>query len=159
MSARRSSSSSAWPGHLPWQRWHGTDPGRRSAPVPLRGKRSAAHCCSALRSPSGRPDQDRRRSPTLDNMLVLGLIVLIRTFLFSLEVEIDGALPWRRALTSGPSVVKQASKAAALVGSVLVAAAAGYPVAAAATMLLLLALIGPGLSVLIPHRRAKAGLG
>ncbi len=92
-------------------------------------------------------------------MLVLGLIVLIRTFLFSLEVEIDGALPWRRALTSGPSVVKQASKAAALVGSVLVAAAAGYPVAAAATMLLLLALIGPGLSVLIPHRRAKAGLG
>ena len=30
-------------------------------------------------------------SPTLDNVLVLGLIVLIRTFFsFSLEIEIDG---------------------------------------------------------------------
>ena len=36
--------------------------------------------------------------PTLDNVLVLGLIVLIRTFLsMSLEVEIDGKWPWRRA--------------------------------------------------------------
>lgn len=36
--------------------------------------------------------------PTLDNLYVLGLIVLIRTFLsFSLQVEIDGCLPWRRA--------------------------------------------------------------
>ena len=52
-------------------------------------------------------------SPTLDNVLVLGLIVLIRTFLsFSLEIEIDGSLPWRRALTSGASIVKQAAKTA-----------------------------------------------
>ncbi len=37
-------------------------------------------------------------APTLDNVVVLGLIVLIRTFLsFSLEVEIEGVLPWRRA--------------------------------------------------------------
>lgn len=36
--------------------------------------------------------------PTLDNALVLGLIVLIRTFLsFSLEVEIDGKWPWQKA--------------------------------------------------------------
>ena len=36
--------------------------------------------------------------PSLGNVAVLGLIVLIRTFLsFSLEVEIDGSLPWRRA--------------------------------------------------------------
>ena len=36
--------------------------------------------------------------PTLDNVLVLGLIVLIRTFLsMSLEVEIDGKWPWKRA--------------------------------------------------------------
>ncbi|MBI5231774.1 MAG: DUF1622 domain-containing protein [Coriobacteriales bacterium] len=36
--------------------------------------------------------------PTLANVGVLGLIVLIRTFLsFSLEIEIDGAPPWRRA--------------------------------------------------------------
>jgi uncharacterized membrane protein len=35
---------------------------------------------------------------TLQNVLVLGLIVLIRTFLsFSLQVEIDGTVPWRRA--------------------------------------------------------------
>ena len=52
-------------------------------------------------------------SPTLDNVLVLGLIVLIRTFLsFSLEIEIDGCPPWRRVLTSGASIVKQASKSA-----------------------------------------------
>ena len=36
--------------------------------------------------------------PTIDNLLVLGLLVLIRTFLsWSLEVEIDGRWPWRRA--------------------------------------------------------------
>ena len=36
--------------------------------------------------------------PTLGNLLVLGLLVLIRTFLaWSLEVEIDGRWPWQRA--------------------------------------------------------------
>jgi uncharacterized membrane protein len=36
-------------------------------------------------------------TPTLQSVAVLGLIVLIRTFLsFSLEIEIDGSLPWRR---------------------------------------------------------------
>ena len=36
--------------------------------------------------------------PTMQNVLVLGLIVLIRTFLsFSLEIEIDGVVPWRRS--------------------------------------------------------------
>ena len=36
--------------------------------------------------------------PTLDNLYVLGLIVLIRTFLsFSLEVEIEGRWPWQKA--------------------------------------------------------------
>ena len=34
--------------------------------------------------------------PTMDNVLVLGVIVLIRTLLsFSLEIEIYGRLPWR----------------------------------------------------------------
>ena len=34
---------------------------------------------------------------TLENVLVLGLIVLIRTFLsFSLEIEIEGIVPWQR---------------------------------------------------------------
>jgi uncharacterized membrane protein len=36
--------------------------------------------------------------PSLENVAVLGLIVLIRTFLsFSLEVEIDGRWPWQHA--------------------------------------------------------------
>jgi uncharacterized membrane protein len=36
-------------------------------------------------------------APTLQNVLVLGLIVLIRTFLsFSLQLEIEGTLPWSR---------------------------------------------------------------
>ena len=35
--------------------------------------------------------------PNLQNLLVLGLIVLIRTFLsISLEVEIDGRWPWQK---------------------------------------------------------------
>ncbi|MGE3289473.1 MAG: DUF1622 domain-containing protein [Pseudonocardia sp.] len=35
--------------------------------------------------------------PTLDNLWVLALIVAIRTFLsFSLQIEIEGVLPWRR---------------------------------------------------------------
>ncbi len=37
-------------------------------------------------------------TPTLRSLAVLGLIVLIRTFLsFSLEVEIEGHFPWRAA--------------------------------------------------------------
>ena len=40
--------------------------------------------------------------PTSENVAILGLIVLIRTFLsFSLEIEIEGVPPWRRALISG----------------------------------------------------------
>jgi uncharacterized membrane protein len=35
-------------------------------------------------------------TPTLDSVLVLGLVVLIRTFLsFSLELEITGRWPWQ----------------------------------------------------------------
>ena len=35
--------------------------------------------------------------PTLESAAALGLIVLVRTFLsFSLEVELEGSLPWRR---------------------------------------------------------------
>jgi uncharacterized membrane protein len=37
---------------------------------------------------------------TFDSALTLGLIVLVRTFLsFSLEVELEGTLPWRRGWT------------------------------------------------------------
>jgi uncharacterized membrane protein len=49
-------------------------------------------------------------SPTLDNVLVLGLIVVIRTFLsFSLETEIEGVAPWRRALMGGAGTIRRAS--------------------------------------------------
>lgn len=52
-------------------------------------------------------------APTLDNVTVLGLIVLIRTFLsFSLQIEIDGRPPWRRALSSGAGDVARATAAA-----------------------------------------------
>jgi uncharacterized membrane protein len=52
-------------------------------------------------------------APTLDNVLVLGLIVLIRTFLsFSLETEMDGVPPWRRATLSGAGTMKRASATA-----------------------------------------------
>jgi uncharacterized membrane protein len=49
-------------------------------------------------------------APTLENVAILGLIVLIRTFLsFSLEIEIDGVAPWRRAMTSGVTHMARAS--------------------------------------------------
>jgi uncharacterized membrane protein len=52
-------------------------------------------------------------APTLDNVLVLGLIVLIRTLLsFSLETEIEGVAPWRRALISGAGTIRRASASA-----------------------------------------------
>src|SRR5258707_13418605 len=41
-------------------------------------------------------------APTMQNVLVLGLIVLIRTFLsFSLQLEIEGRLPWRSEVPHG----------------------------------------------------------
>lgn len=49
-------------------------------------------------------------SPTLENVGVLGLIVLIRTFLsFSLQIEIEGVPPWRRAMASGAGVMGRAA--------------------------------------------------
>ena len=52
-------------------------------------------------------------APTLDNVLVLGLIVVIRTFLsFSLETEIEGVAPWRRAALSGVGTIRRASASA-----------------------------------------------
>ncbi|HNF49637.1 MAG TPA: DUF1622 domain-containing protein [Chitinophagales bacterium] len=39
--------------------------------------------------------------PTLQSVIVLGVIVLIRTLLsFSLQIEIDGKLPWQKAETA-----------------------------------------------------------
>ena len=48
---------------------------------------------------------------TMENLKLLGLIVLIRTFLsFSLEIEIEGISPWRRwqlLLPGGPLIRKR----------------------------------------------------
>jgi uncharacterized membrane protein len=47
--------------------------------------------------------------PTLDNVAILGLIVLIRTALsFSLEIEIEGVAPWRRAGMTGAGQIARA---------------------------------------------------
>jgi uncharacterized membrane protein len=52
-------------------------------------------------------------APTLDSILGLGLIVVIRTFLsFSLETEIEGVAPWRRAFISGAGTIRRASASA-----------------------------------------------
>ena len=52
-------------------------------------------------------------APTLENVLVLGLIVAIRTVLsFSLETEIEGVVPWRRAQLTGVGGIRQASAVA-----------------------------------------------
>jgi len=43
-------------------------------------------------------------TPSFENLAILALIVLIRTFLsFSLEVEIEGRWPWRRAAAEAGS--------------------------------------------------------
>lgn len=50
-------------------------------------------------------------SPTLENALTLGIIVLIRTLLsFSIQIEIEGMVPWRRALVSGATVARHAHR-------------------------------------------------
>ena len=42
-------------------------------------------------------------APTLQNVIVLGMIVLIRTFLsLSLQLEIEGKLPWQRDMARQP---------------------------------------------------------
>ena len=52
-------------------------------------------------------------SPTLESVTVLGAIVIIRTVLsFSLETEIEGVAPWRRAATSGARHVVRAARSA-----------------------------------------------
>jgi uncharacterized membrane protein len=48
--------------------------------------------------------------PTLDNVVVLGLLVLVRTFLsWSTVVEIEGRWPWRSSTQIAPSEPPDAS--------------------------------------------------
>ncbi|WP_205783971.1 DUF1622 domain-containing protein [Microbacterium sp. 10M-3C3] len=46
-------------------------------------------------------------NPSIEDAVILAIVVLIRTVLsLSIQIEIDGVLPWRRALvTSGAQVV------------------------------------------------------
>jgi hypothetical protein len=68
---------------------------------------------SSLRWLPRRPVRTVAVSPTLDSVLVLGLIVVIRTFLsFSLETEIEGVAPWRRALMGGAGTIRRAATTA-----------------------------------------------
>jgi uncharacterized membrane protein len=40
--------------------------------------------------------------PTLESVITLGVLVLVRTFLsFSLEIELEGVVPWRRSEKPG----------------------------------------------------------
>jgi uncharacterized membrane protein len=50
-------------------------------------------------------------TPSLTDAAVLGMIVLIRTVLsFTIEIEIDGVVPWRKALTTGPEVLAKVAR-------------------------------------------------
>ena len=52
-------------------------------------------------------------TPSLTDAAILGLIVLIRTVLsISIEIEVDGVAPWRKALTTGPQVLARAAREA-----------------------------------------------
>lgn len=50
-------------------------------------------------------------APSLTDASVLGMIVLIRTVLsFTIEIEMDGVPPWRKALTTGPEVLARVAR-------------------------------------------------
>lgn len=49
-------------------------------------------------------------TPSLTDAIVLAIIVLIRTVLsFSLQIEIEGVAPWRRALMTAPEQIARAA--------------------------------------------------
>lgn len=51
-------------------------------------------------------------TPSLTDAAVLGIIVLIRTVLsFSLQIEIEGMVPWKRALLTSPQLMARVAKA------------------------------------------------
>ncbi|MFC9764729.1 DUF1622 domain-containing protein [Rhodococcus jostii] len=53
-------------------------------------------------------------TPSLTDAAVLGVIVLIRTVLsLSIEIEIDGVAPWRKAFVTGPQVLAHAARSSA----------------------------------------------
>lgn len=56
-------------------------------------------------------------TPSLTDAAVLGMIVLIRTVLsISIEIEVDGVAPWRKAMTSGAQVMARSARDTARAG-------------------------------------------
>jgi len=53
-------------------------------------------------------------APGIEDVLVLAIIVVIRTVLsFALQIEIEGSLPWRRAVTTtAPQLIARAARQA-----------------------------------------------
>lgn len=52
---------------------------------------------------------------TIESALTLGIIVLVRTFLsFSLEIELEGVVPWRRRAVEAAAAEASAGQAAEL---------------------------------------------
>ena len=50
-------------------------------------------------------------TPSLTDALVLAIVVLIRTVLsFSLQIEIEGVAPWKRALLTSPQLMAKLAK-------------------------------------------------
>ena len=50
-------------------------------------------------------------TPSLTGAVILAIIVLIRTVLsFSLQIEIEGVAPWRRALLTSPELIARATR-------------------------------------------------
>ena len=79
----------------------------------LRQRIPAGPCCWGWRSWSPPTWYELSRSRLPSTTTVLGLIVVIRTFLsFSLETEIEGVAPWRRALAGGAGTIRRASASA-----------------------------------------------
>jgi uncharacterized membrane protein len=51
-------------------------------------------------------------TPSLTDAIVLAIVVLIRTVLsFSLQVEIEGVAPWKRALLTSPQLMARSRQA------------------------------------------------
>jgi len=52
-------------------------------------------------------------TPSLTDAIVLAIVVLIRTVLsFSLQIEIEGVAPWKRALLTSPQLMAKAARTA-----------------------------------------------
>lgn len=52
-------------------------------------------------------------TPSLTDAVVLAIVVLIRTVLsFSLQVEIEGVVPWRRAFVTSPQLIARSVRSA-----------------------------------------------